>query len=108
MLTITCNSAILRSMVSDSLLPTNTLLPHFQIPIRPHSRANIRKSEIKLDNAFKRFAVANNRDGGIVVVSMMTVVFGGNEMAFSMILRTVLCSRWVDIDDRTVEVRREL
>lgn len=95
-------------MISDSLLSTNTPLPHFQIPIRPHRRANIRKSEIKLDNAFKRFAVTNNRDVGIVAVSIMTVVFGGNEMAFSMILRTVLCSRWVDTEDRTVEVRREV
>lgn len=61
-----------------------------------------------LDNAFKRFAVTNNWDVEIVAVSIMTVVFGGNEMAFSMILRTVLCSRWVDIEDRTVEVRREV
>ncbi len=50
--------------------------------IKPHRRANIRKSEIKLDSAFNLFAVTNNRDVGIVAVSIITVVLGGREMAF--------------------------
>jgi len=82
------------------------LFPHFQIPIKPHNLANVRYSEIKLDSAFNRFAVINRREEGIEEVSIMTVVFGGKEMAFSIIWRAARCSLCRDMEDRTLEVRR--
>ena len=45
-------------------------------------------------------------DCGIDEVSMITVVFEGKAMAFSMIWRAALCNRCSEMEDRTVEERR--
>ena len=84
------------------------LFPHFHIPSNPHSLANIRKSEIRSDNAFSRWAVIRSFDGGIVEVSIITVVLGGSDMAFSIICRAALCIWRSEIEERTVEVRSEV
>ena len=45
-------------------------------------------------------------DWGIEEVSIITVVFGGREIAFSMIWRAALCNRCREMEERTVEERR--
>lgn len=44
----------------------------------------------------------------MAVVSIITVVFGGSEIAFSMIWRAALWIRCRDIEERTVEERRDV
>ena len=39
-------------------------------------------------------------------VSIMTVVLGGREMAFSIIWRAALCNMRREMEERTVEERR--
>lgn len=58
------------------------------------------------ESAFKRFAVMSRREGGMDEVSIMTVVLGGREMAFSIIWRAALCSLCREMEERTVEERR--
>lgn len=82
--------------------------PDFQIPISPQRRVNIRKSEIRLDSAFSRFAAITRRDGGIVEVSSITVVLGGSEMVFSMNSSAAWRSLWREIEERTVAESRLL
>ena len=45
---------------------------------------------------------------GIVEVSIITVVLGGSDMAFSMICRAALCIWRSEIEERTEEVRSEV
>lgn len=78
------------------------------MPSSPHNRTNIRKSEMRSDKAFSRFAVMRSFEGAMEEVLIMTVVFGGSAMIFSMICRAALWSLWRDIEERTEDVRREV
>lgn len=62
----------------------SVLFPHFQIPISPHRRVKVRKSETRVARALNRPAAIKRREEGIVEVSRMTVVLGGREAALSM------------------------
>jgi hypothetical protein len=62
---------------------------------------------MRLDKAFNRWAVMRSLEDGMEEVSIITVVFGGREMAFSMSWRAaewILCR---EMEDKTVLVRRE-
>lgn len=47
-------------------------------------------------------------EGGMEEVSIITVVFGGSDMAFSMICLAVLCIRAKEMEERTVEESSEV
>jgi hypothetical protein len=68
----------------------------------------MRKSEIKLESFLNRCAAIRSREEGIEDGSIITVVLGGREMAFSMIWRAALWIRWREMEERTVEERREV
>jgi len=104
-LTETCPYDIyLRSSCSGGL--SSSPFPHFQMPRRPHRRTNVRKSEIRDDRAFSRWDIMRSLGLGISDASIRTVVFGGSEMAFSIICRAALWSWRSEMEERTVEERR--
>ena len=62
---------------------------------------------MRLESAFNRWAVMRSLEDGMEEVSIITVVFGGREMAFSMSWRAAEWMRWMEKEERTVLVRRE-
>jgi len=68
----------------------------------------IRKSEIRSLRAFKRVAVRSRREVGRGEVWIMTVVFGGREVAWEMMRRAAARIRWREMEERREEVRREV
>lgn len=76
------------------------------MPINPHSRVKVRKSDIRAESALSRFAAIRRREGGILEVLIITVVLGGRVTAFSMNSRAAWWSLWMEMDERMTAARR--
>jgi hypothetical protein len=68
----------------------------------------MRKSDIRSLKAFKRVEVMSRREVGRDDVSIITVVFGGRDIAWEMRWRAAAWIRWREMDERAEEVRREV
>jgi hypothetical protein len=68
----------------------------------------MRKSEISSLRAFRRAEVTRRRETGSDEVSIITVVFGGNDIAWETRRRAAACIRWREMEERTEDVRSEV